>query len=101
MKAAAAAAPRFDMDTLIERLKRTHAIGFLTKLALRADAMELIERVRRYRKHDSPEELHRLRARFDGLVLKVLTLLDDDPELRHEIVAHRERIWRALLEVRT
>lgn len=91
----------FDMDELIARLKKTKAIGFLTKLTLRSDAMELIEMVRRYRKEDSPAQLKRLRARFEGLLLKVLALLDDDPGLRHDIVAQRERIWQSLLEVKT
>ena len=96
----ASANAHFDMDALIERLKKSDAIGMFTKLALRSDAMDVVEEVKAYRKHKSRFPLNEIRARFDGLVLKVLALLDDDPALSSDISMAREDIWRSLLEVK-
>lgn len=98
---AEAGAHPFDMDMLIERLKKTNAIGLLTKLAIRSDAMDIIDRVKRAHAKNSDKEFNELRARFEGLLLKVLALLEDDPELGHDIYLAREQIWQSLLEVKT
>lgn len=89
----------FGMHTLIERLKKTDALGVFTKLAIRSDALDLMDMVKVYNKHRANFSLKELRARFDGLVLKVLALLDDDPKLSRDIYLARERIWKSLLEV--
>lgn len=91
----------FNMHVLIERLKQTEAIGFFTKLAIRSDALDLVEMVKAYRKHMNKYSLQELRARFNGLLLKVLALLNDDPKLAKDISLAREDIWRSLLEVKT
>jgi len=90
----------FDMDGLIERLKQSDAIGMFTKLALRSDAMDVMDVVKAYRKHDKHVSLDDVRARFDGLLLKVLALLDNDPALSGDINMAREDIWRSLMEVK-
>jgi len=95
------AARPFGMHTLIERLKKTDALGVFTKLAIRSDALDLMDMVKVYNKHKASFSLKELRARFDGLVLKVLALLDDDPKLSRDIYLARERIWKSLLEVKT
>lgn len=88
------------MDQLIERLKNTDAIGFLTKLALRSDVMDLKDDVIRYRKDGKLSEYRgQLRSRFDGLVLKLMTLLEKDPSLSQDIYVARESLWKNLLEV--
>lgn len=90
----------FSMDELIERLKKTDAIGFLTKLTLRSDALDLVKMVKEYKRHDSPYSLSQLHARFNGLLLKVLALLDDDPKLSKDISQARNEIWKNLMEVK-
>lgn len=88
------------MDQLIERLKNTDAIGFLTKLALRSDVMDLKDDVICYRKEGKLSEYRdELRSRFDGLVLKLMTLLEKDPSLSQDIYVARESLWKNLLEV--
>jgi len=90
----------FNMNALIERIKESHAIGVFTKLALRSDALDLIDLFKAYRQNANHITLHELRARFDGLLLKALALLDDDPALSCDISMAREGIWNSLLEVK-
>jgi len=90
----------FDMHVLIERLKKTDAIGMFTKLALRSDALDLTDMVNAYHKHMAGYTLKELHARFNGLLLKVLALLDDDPGLARDISLAHENIWKSLLEVK-
>ena len=95
-------APQLDMDTLIERLKQTQAIGVLTKLVLRSDVTDLINEVKLYKKtKGSARQLERIKAHFNGLLLKVLALLDDDPKLAQDIQSARNILWQHLLEVKT
>jgi len=96
----AASAKHFDMKALIERIKESHAIGVFTKLALRSDAMDMIDLIKSYRQKRKHLTLDEVRARFDGLLLKVLALLDDDPALSCDISMSREGIWKSLLEVK-
>jgi len=93
--------PRFDMDVLISRLKKSDAIGMFTKLALRSDALDSMGLVKAWRRHVSKLTLEEVRSRYNGLLLKVLALLDDDPALSRDISLARESIWKSLMEVRT
>lgn len=97
-EAASSGHVHFNMDALIERLKNSDAIGVFTKLALRSDAMDVVEEVKSWREHRGHITLHEIRARFDGLLLKVLALLDDDPALSADISMARDDIWNSLLE---
>lgn len=99
-KGTEAQAKPFNMDELIERLKKSDAIGFLTKLTLRSDALDLVGMVKAYKEHESRYSLADLHARFNGLLLKVLALLSDDPKLSRDISVAREDIWKSLLEVK-
>ncbi len=90
----------FDMDALIERIKESKAIGTFTKLALRSDALDMVDLIKAYRRQANRISLDEVRARFDGLLLKVLALLDDDPVLSRDISMSREGIWNSLLEVK-
>ena len=91
--------PAFSIDTLIERLKSTKAIGLFTKLALKDDVEDLMENIR---KADPKSDLSKSRSEFDGLVLKTLTLLDDkDPTLAEDIYVARDQIWQSIIEDKT
>ncbi len=90
-----------DIDTLKTRLKETDAIGVFTKLAIRSDIVGLVEEINRYRKQSKLElKKAEVRANFDGLLLKIVTLLEGDPVLSRDLYVSRESIWKSLLEVK-
>lgn len=91
--------PQINLSQLVERLKQTDAIGFLTKLTIRSDVLEFKESVDAYRRNGGlSRHLDTLRGQFDGLLLKIMALLDRDPALSKDIYYARESIWRSILE---
>ena len=91
--------PAFNIETLIDRLKKTKAIGLFTKLALKGDVDDLLGDIQ---KVGTTNKLDNIRSQFDGLVLKTLTLLDDkDPTLAEDIYISREQIWQSIIEDKT
>lgn len=94
-------AAAIDMETLTSRLKETKAIGFFTKLAIRNDVSDLMDDVKRYRKKSMlATKMKEIRESFEGLLMKIVALLDDDPELSRDLYVGRESIWKSLLEVK-
>jgi len=90
-----------DFHVLKERLKNTDAIGFFTKLAIRNDILDLMDKIKTYRKHAMLNEKRaEIRRSFDGLLLKIIALLKDDPKLSRDLYVGRESIWESLLEVK-
>jgi len=88
-----------NLKILKQRLRKTAAIGFFTKLAIRNDLVDLIDKIKKYRKQSMlGENLNEVRASFDGLLLKLIALLDDDPDLSRDLYVGREMIWKSLLE---
>jgi hypothetical protein len=95
--APAAAAPALDLPTLEERLRGTSAIGLFTKLSLKNQVDDLIAQFRAFHAGRPQPTLAQLRERFELLLLKVVTLLqDDDPALASAVTASREAIWEVL-----
>ncbi|MGH8232559.1 MAG: hypothetical protein ACRESY_12125 [Steroidobacteraceae bacterium] len=91
-----AAAP-LDLAGLKQRLRDTNAIGVFTKLALKNQVDDLLDKFRRFYGGQAKTTMPQLRQAYDLLVLKVLALLQDsDPALAKEIVASREAIWGLL-----
>lgn len=94
--------PNVTLKILTERLKHTDAIGVFTKLAIRSDIMDLKNDIQTYKqKSELQSKLKDIRARFDGLLMKIMALLDGDPDLSHDLYAARESIWKSLLGVKT
>lgn len=94
--------PEISMEDLVERLKETEAIGVFTKLAIRSDVLDFKESINTYRKKKKLEnDIGHLRERFDGLLLKILALLERDPPLSRDIQHARESIWRSFLEAKS
>lgn len=94
-----AAEPSLDLKALETRLRETEAIGFMTKLTLKNQVDELLERFRAYYEGRGPVEITELRQPFDTLILKVLALLQDrDPPLADAVAASREALWRILTD---
>jgi hypothetical protein len=93
----APAAPTLDLNSLKERLKDTSAIGLFTKLSLKNQVDDLLSQLRAYHAKKAPLSLGELRQRYDLLLLKVLSLLQDgDPPLAAAISQSRESIWSIL-----
>ena len=91
------APPPLDLKSLETRLKDTNAIGVFTKLTLKNQVDDLLERFRAFYQGRLKTTLADLRRAYDLLVLKVLALLqDDDPPLATAIAASRESIWGIL-----
>jgi hypothetical protein len=93
------AAPPLDLAGLEQRLKDTHAIGLFTKLSLKNQVDDLLGAFRAFHGGQTEPPLADLRQRYDLLLLKVLTLLQDgDPPLASAISASREAIWALLAD---
>jgi len=93
------AAPPLDLAALETRLRETRAIGVMTKLSLKNQVDDLLDKFRAYYRRQAKTSLAELRRPYDMLLLKVLSLLQDsDPPLARDIVASREAIWGILAD---
>jgi len=89
--------PALDLPTLEERLRSTSAIGIFTKLSIKNQVDDLIAQFRAFHAGRPTPTLRQLRERFELLLLKVVTLLqDDDPALASAVSASREALWSVL-----
>ena len=94
-----ASAPPLDLATLEKRLRETEAIGVFTKIALKNQVDDLLNKFRAFYQGKTRSSLAELRQPYDMLLLKVLSLLQDgDPGLARAIVASRETIWGMLAD---
>ncbi len=92
-------APTLDLADLEQRLRDTHAIGVLTKLSLKNQVDDLLAQFRAFYKGANKRPTPELRQRYDLLLLKVLSLLQDsDPDLAAAISSSREAIWGILAD---
>lgn len=91
------AAPTLNLADLEQRLRDTHAIGVFTKLSLKNQVDDLLNEFRALYKGADKHPTAELRQRYDLLLLKVLSLLQDgDPSLAAAISSSREAIWGIL-----
>ncbi len=91
------AAPALDLTSLEQRLKDTRAIGVFTKLSVKNQVDDLLSQFRAFHNRKTAIPLSDLRQRYDLLLLKVLSLLQDgDPPLASAISGSREAIWGIL-----
>jgi hypothetical protein len=95
----AAPTPTLDLKSLEQRLRETRAIGVFTKLALKNQVDDLLDKFRDHHAGKPKPPLSELRQRFDGLMMKVLALLQDgDPSLARTIVTSRDALWGILAD---
>jgi hypothetical protein len=88
-----------DLKALEQRLRETPAIGVLTKLTLKNQVDDLLDRFRAFHEGKGGATLVGLRQSYDLLIMKVLSLLQDsDPVLARDIVTSREAIWSLLAD---
>jgi hypothetical protein len=96
------ASPPLDLAALESRLRATKAIGMFTKIALKNQVDDLLDQFREHYQGRVRTSLAEMRQSFDRLLLKLLSLLqDDDPELARAIAASREPIWNILADPAT
>lgn len=96
--AAPPAEPAVSLEDLGTRIKQTPALGTFSKLSLKNDLDDLVDGLRGYhaRKEGDLDDLHQ---RYEALVLKLMTLLEEDePELALALGRSRERIWNRLVD---
>jgi hypothetical protein len=97
-----AAAPALDLNALKEQLKETKAIGFFTKITLKNQVDDLLDQFREYYQGKTKLTMKDLRRSYDLLIMKVLSLLqDEDQKLASAIVSSREAIWGLLADPKT
>lgn len=86
-----------DLKTLSEQLRATKAIGVFTKLSLKNKVDDLLRQFRDHYDGKAKPTMAELRQFYNLLMMKVLSLLqDDDQRLASAIVASREAIWGLL-----
>jgi hypothetical protein len=89
--------PQLDFKAMEQRLRNTSAIGVFTKLSIKNQVDDLLKAFRGYHAGRTPPTLDDLHQRYDGLLLKVVSLVqDDDPNLSSSISASRSAIWERL-----
>jgi hypothetical protein len=89
--------PQLDFKAMEQRLRDTSAIGVFTKLSIKNQVDDLLKAFRGYHSGKIPPTLDELHQRFDGLLLKVVTLIqNDDATLASSISASRGAIWERL-----
>ncbi len=88
-----------NLADLEQRLRETRAIGVFTKLSLKNQVDDLLKAFRALYRDPNKRPSAELRQRYDGLLLKVLSLLQDgDPPLAAAIASSREAIWSILAD---
>ena len=95
--APAPAVATLDLKSLEQRLRETRAIGVFTKLALKNQVDDLLDKFRAHHAGKPIPPVAELRQNFDGLMMKVLALLQDgDPGLAKTIGSSRDALWSIL-----
>jgi hypothetical protein len=93
------ARPTLDLAALEKRLKETAAIGVFTKLALKNQVDDLLDRFRAVYEGRIEAPLADLRQPYDLLLMKTVAVVQDgDPALAQAIAASREAIWEILAD---
>ena len=77
-------------------------MGVFTKIALKNQVDDLMHRFREYHQGKAKVTVSDLRRSYNLLMMKVLSLLqDDDQVLASAIVSSREAIWGLLADPKT
>lgn len=91
--------PTLDLVSLEKRLRESDAIGIFTKISLKNQVGDLVDQFRAFHQGRGGTAIPELRERYNLLLLKVLSLLQDgDPLLARAIAASREPIWNLLAD---
>jgi len=84
---------------LEKQLKSTKAIGIFSKIALKNQVDDLMKQFREHYKGKNSKTMSDLRQSYDLLMMKVLSLVqDNDKNLAAAIVSSRAAIWDLLAD---
>ncbi len=98
-RAPVATAPPLDLNGLEQRLRDTHAIGLFTKLSLKNQVDDLLAQFKAFHQGNSRITLGQLRQKYELLLMKVVSLLQDgDPALASAVFSSREALWGVLTD---
>jgi hypothetical protein len=93
----AQAAAALDLASLEQRLRDTRAIGVFTKLSLKNQVDDLLAQFKAFHHGQTPPTLTQLRQKFELLLIKVVTVLQDgDAALAAAVSTSREALWSVL-----
>lgn len=82
-------------------MRDTKAIGVFTKLSLKNQVDDLLAQFKTFHQGQSKSTLAQLREKYELLLLKVISLLQDgDPPLAAAVSSSREAIWGILADPR-
>jgi hypothetical protein len=99
--AAAVASLKLDLTGLEKQLKETKAIGIFSKIALKNQVDDLMDKFREYYKGQAKFTMAELHGSFNLLMMKVLSMLQDkDQMLASAVVNSRDAIWDMLADPR-
>ncbi len=88
-----------DLTGMKARLRATKGIGLFTKITLKNQIDDLMDRFRDHYSGKAKANMVDLRRSYDMLMMKVLSLLQDaDQMLASAIVSSREAIWALLAD---
>ncbi len=91
--------PTMSFAEMEQRLRDTKAIGMFTKLSLKNQVDDLLGAFKKFYQGQLKVELAELRQRYETLLMKVLTLVQDsDQQLAGAIRTSREAIWGVLAD---
>jgi hypothetical protein len=86
-----------NLVALKDRLKATKAIGFFTKISLKNQVDDLMNKFHDHYQGTARTTMPELRRSYDLLMTKVLSLLQNsDGTLAADVVSSREAIWGLL-----
>ena len=87
------------MVALEKQLKATKAIGVFSKIALKNQVDDLMKKFREHYQGKTKTTMAELRQSYDLLMMKVLTMVqDNDKNLAAAIVSSRAAIWDLLAD---
>src|SRR5690606_27215504 len=88
-----------DLEALEKRLRETNAIGVFTKLALKNQVDDLLDRFRAYHDGGVESALAELEQAYELLLMKTMIAgQDGDPNLASAISSSRDAIWSILTD---
>jgi hypothetical protein len=94
-------AETLDFGSLATRLRKTKAISLLTKVAVKNESDDLLQKFRAYHTQHGIATLADLRRSYDLLFHKLYSLLQEaDPPLARDIDRSRAAIWELLADPR-
>ena len=86
-----------DFEVLEQRIRKTSALGGLTKLSLSGDIKKMVADLKKYHAGNNPHTLEQIREQYDLLYMKVVSKVQDkDPELFNQLCNAWDPLWVAM-----